>query len=72
MKNKKVGKNVKKLIKENNFSIEYVAQKIRIETKKLESKIQGEEEFSAKEIVDLINLLNISSKQCSKIFFPWK
>lgn len=70
MKNKKVGKNVKKLIKENNFSIEYVAQKIRIETKKLESKIQGEEEFTAKEIVDLINLLNISSKQCSKIFFP--
>ena len=72
MKNKKVGKNVKKLIKENNFSIEYVAQKIRIETQKLESKIQGEEEFTAKEIVDLINLLNISSKQCSKIFFPWK
>ncbi len=70
MNNKKVGKNVKKLIKENNISIEYVAQKIRIKTQKLENKIKGEEEFTAKEIVDLINLFEISSKQCSKIFFP--
>ena len=70
MNTKKVGKNVKKLIKENKVSIEYVAQKIRIENKMLENKLLGEEEFTAKEIVDLINLFDISSKQCSKIFFP--
>lgn len=70
MKAKKVGKNVEKLIKENKVSIEYVSQRIRMETKKLEDKIQGKEEFTAKEIVDLINLFDISSKQCSKIFFP--
>lgn len=70
MKTKKVGKNVKKLIKKHKVSVEYVAQKIRIKTKRLENKIEGKEEFTAKEIVDLINLFALSSKQCSKIFFP--
>ena len=70
MNDKKVGINVEKLIKRNKLSIEHVAQKIEIESKTLENKIMGNDEFTPNEIVKLMNLFNLSSKQCSKIFFP--
>ena len=69
MEAEKVGKNVENLITERKIKKEEVAQKIGININTFERKIEGKEEFLAYEIVKLINLFNLSTSECAKIFF---
>lgn len=69
MSSKTVGKNVDNLFKKNNMKKEEVAQILRIKKEELENKLKGKEEFTAHEIVKILNLFDLSSKECSKIFF---
>lgn len=69
MEAEKVGKNVENLIKKNKMKKEEVAQIIGITSKNFEKKLKGEEEFFAYEIVQIINLFNLSTAECAKIFF---
>lgn len=69
MKPELVGKRIENLISNSEMTIEEVAKKIGIKTKKLHNKLEGKEEFYISEIIAITKLFNLDIDECEKIFF---
>lgn len=64
-----IGKRVMKLMKKNKIPIEELADKMKIEMKQLENKLQGKEEFYLDEMIKIKDIFQLDSKSCDELFF---
>lgn len=66
---KVIGKRVIKLMKKNKMSIEELANKMELEIKVLEKKLNGEVEFYLDEMTKIKNIFQLDLKSCDELFF---
>ncbi len=69
MEPEKIGKNVEKLMLNNNITIEELSNKLQIEPQELTNKIQGKQEFCVTDVLSITQVFNLSNEQVKQIFF---
>ena len=67
-----VGNRVIKLMEKNTMSIEELANKMGIDEKNLEDKLNGKEEFFLDEMKKIKEIFQLDEKSCDVLFFKSK
>ncbi len=69
MNPKNVGKNVEKIIKDNNITIKEISKKMEIKEQELIKKIKGKEKFYISDILSITKILKLSNEEVNHTFF---
>lgn len=64
-----VGERIKVLMRKYNLSKEKMAEKMGLDIKTLERKLNGKEEFYLKEMLKIKEIFQLDDKSCDEIFF---
>ena len=64
-----VGERIKVLMRKYNLSKEKMAEKMVLDIKTSERKINGKEEFYLKEMLKIKEIFQLDDKSCDEIFF---
>ncbi len=64
-----VGKRVMKLMEKHNMKIEELANKMQLDIKKVNEKLNGKEEFYLDEMIKIKTIFELDTKSCDELFF---
>ena len=64
-----IGERLKLLMKKQNLTIENLADLMHIKKEALHKKLEGEEEFYIEEMGKIVEIFNLSIKECDELFF---
>lgn len=64
-----IGNRVKEIMKNKNITVQELSEKIGINKKCLEKKLEGKEEFYLDEMIKIKKILNLNLEESDYLFF---